>query len=75
MPVKTSRLLPGNTDKVRVEIDHAGVAWSVPAQVEPFATILRRSQRDSLVSLPLADSFVHRLLIRLEREGIANREA
>ena len=72
--MRTSKLLLENSDKVRVEIDQAHASWSIPPNVEPFATLIERSKRSSAAPLPLSDTLVHRLLLRLERDGIASRE-
>ena len=72
--MKTSKLLLETSEKARVEIDRPRAAWSIPAHVEPFATLLEGSKKEAASPLPLSDHFVHRLLLRLERDGIASRE-
>jgi hypothetical protein len=73
--MKSSKLLPEKENKARVQIERSGAAWSVIARVEPFATLLEASEKNSTVRLPFTDTFVHRLLLRMERDGLATRES
>ena len=73
--MKSSKLLPEKEDRARIQIERSGAAWSVAARVEPFATLLQRSKEHATVRLPFTDTFVHRLLLRMERDGLATRES
>jgi hypothetical protein len=72
--MKTSEVSRENAERARVRIGDRGPQWSVPARVEPFATILG-SRSEPRVVLPFADTFVHRLMLRMESDGVAIRQA
>ena len=72
--MRTTRIAPDASGRLRVEMEVTRSVWSVPPHVEPFASVAC-SRKQERVALPWSDTLVRRLLLRLERAGVASREA